>query len=90
MTISTSDPHVKDVLRSCVTALRKVAHFELNSGLDQRLQELGERKEFLDEAERNELFALLDFSEQRTVEKLEAAKALQSLHDLFPEVVEPA
>ncbi len=36
------------------------------------MHELGERKEFLKQAEHDELLALVDFTRKRTIEKLEA------------------
>jgi hypothetical protein len=41
---------------------------------------LGERKEWLSKAEHDELMALVAFTQQRTLEKLEAEAALQDLH----------
>ncbi len=68
-------------------ALRRLADYELESGIQSRMQELGERKEFLNKAEHDELVSLIEFSEQRTIEKLEAEVALQQLKAAAPELL---
>jgi hypothetical protein len=68
-------------------ALRRLASYELESGIHNRMQELGERKESLNETEHAELMSLVEFSEQRTIEKLEAEVALQRLHTAAPELL---
>lgn len=90
MTISTTDPKVHTALRPCWLALRRLADYQLDASLDKRLQELGERKEFLDPGEHGELMALVAFTQQRTLEKLEAQAALPRLHELFPNLASPA
>ncbi len=89
-TISLGDPKLQCALRSCVQTLQRLATYELPSSLDQRMQELGEQKEFLGPSEHDELLALVSFSQQRTLEKLEAKVALQRLQEFFPEVVNAA
>jgi hypothetical protein len=56
--------------------------------LQQRLDDLGARKEFLTPAEHDELSALVDFSEHRTIEVLEARLALTRLRDAFPNTID--
>jgi hypothetical protein len=51
---------------------------------------LGERKEYLSLAEHEELLALVDFAQQRTIEKLEARVALDRLHTALPGVLPDA
>jgi hypothetical protein len=51
------------------------------------MQELAEREEFLDSAEHDELMALVDFSQRRSIEKLEAQLALKRLGEVLPELV---
>ncbi len=68
-------------LRTCERALRRVADYRLDPALDQRLRELGERKEWLSRAEHEELLALIAFTQQRTLDKLEAEAALQELQN---------
>jgi len=89
-TISSGDPRLEHALQSCVHTLRRIAGYELPASLDQRMQELGEQKEFLRPAEHEELLALVDFSQQRTIEKLEARVALKRLQEIFPDVVDAA
>ncbi len=70
---------LRSVLEACERALRRVANYRLDPALDQRLRDLGERKEWLSAAEHEELLALVAFTQQRTLEKLEAEAALQDL-----------
>jgi hypothetical protein len=70
---------VDSVLQDCVTTLQNVAASKLPPAIDRRLLWLSENKESLSEAEREELLALIDFSEDRTVEKLQAKVMLQRL-----------
>lgn len=67
--------------------LRRVIDYRLPTGIDRRLLHLSENKESLSQAEREELLALVEFAEDRTVEKLQAAAALKSLAGEFPELV---
>jgi hypothetical protein len=64
-----------------------MATYELEAPIQQRLLELSENKEFLTRPERDELAALVDFWQKRTLEKLEAQVALKLLGDVLPEVV---
>jgi hypothetical protein len=54
------------------------------------LQTLGARKEYLSQAEHEELLALVDFAQQRTIEKLEAQVALDRLWTALPGVLPEA
>jgi hypothetical protein len=81
---STADPKLWAAVRSCVRALQQVANYTLPPALDRQLQELGERKEFLDHAEHEQLLALIQFTQQRTAEKLQAELALRQLEGVFP------
>jgi hypothetical protein len=89
-TVSPTDPKFHSALRSCVQTLRRLAAYELEPPLDRRMQDLGERKEFLGPGEHDELMALVAFTRQRTLDKLEAQVALQRLHEVFPELVDAA
>ena len=51
----------EDILRDCIHALRPVADYELEPALDRRLNDLGERKEFLTQEEHAELLDLVAF-----------------------------
>jgi hypothetical protein len=70
---------LQSALRTCERVLRRVADYRLDPALDQRLRDLGERKEWLSKAEHDELLALVAFTQQRTLEKLDAEAALQEL-----------
>ena len=67
-----------------------MASYQLEPSLDQLIQELGERKERLTQTQHAELLALVDFTQKRTLEKLEAQAALQRLRELVPELVDAA
>jgi hypothetical protein len=83
------DPRLLTALRSCVQALRPVANYTLPETLNLRMRELGERKEFLSPAEHEQLLSLVEFTEERTLEKLRAEIALRQLEALFPEETQP-
>jgi hypothetical protein len=70
---------LQSAFRTCERALRRLADYRLDPALDQRLRDLGERKEWLSKAEHDELLALVSFTQQRTLEKLDAEAALQAL-----------
>jgi hypothetical protein len=89
-TISAEDPKLSRAIQACVQTLRRLATYELPPSLDRRLQELGEEKEFLGPAAHEELLSLVAFSQQRTLEKLDAQLALQRLQEVFPELVDAA
>ena len=76
----------RTALQTCIAALERVADYRLDPVLDQRMLQLGEQKEFLSEEEHAELMALVAFSEQRSIEKLEAQLALQRVRAAFPEL----
>ena len=83
-----ADTCVQTALRHGVRALQRVASYTLPSALDRRMLELGERKEFLGPAEREELLALVTFSQERTLEKLQAELAVRELQTLLPDEVQ--
>ncbi|HXG09486.1 MAG TPA: hypothetical protein VNK04_06825 [Gemmataceae bacterium] len=89
MTVSTNKPPLERAVGSCVSALRRIAAYELEEPIQKRLLELSENKEFLKKAEREELMALIDFWQKRTIEKLEAQVALKLLGQVFPDLVSP-
>ncbi|MCI0684346.1 MAG: hypothetical protein L0Y71_19725 [Gemmataceae bacterium] len=86
-TITLPDDQLKQTLDACVPALRMLATYELDPMLARRMQEMGERKEFLTPEEHAELLALVRFSQQRTIEKLQAGLALNQLRATFPDFV---
>ena len=63
-----------------------MAEYELEPSLGQRMHELGERKEFLEQSQHDELLALVEFSHKRTIEKLEAQTALDRLRVALPDL----
>jgi hypothetical protein len=85
--VSIDHAQLHSTLQTCVTTLRKLAEYEVDPLLEQRLHQLGERKEFLSQAEQEELLALVDFVQKRTIEKLEARVALESLQRTFPDAL---
>ena len=87
VTLSTSETQLRSALTSTVTALRRLANYELESPLARRLELLSERKEFLNEEEHAELLSLVEFARRRSIEKLEAQLALKQLHEIVPEMV---
>jgi hypothetical protein len=89
MVASSADPRLPAAVRSCVQALRQVANYTLPDALDAQLRDLGERKEFLQPPEHDQLLALVDFTQKRTIEKLQAELALQKLQAIFPDEFVP-
>lgn len=85
--VSTVEPGFQSAMTAVVASLRRAAGYELETPLATRIQDLAERKEFLGAAEHEELMALVDFSQRRSVEKLEAELALKRLGDVLPELL---
>jgi hypothetical protein len=75
------------VIGQCATALRHLADYELEPDINQRMRDLGERKESLSPEEHAELEALVTFGEKRAIEKLEAQAALKNLGETLPELL---
>lgn len=80
------EPAWRAALEASLAAHRRVAASTLDPALDQRILELGERKEFLTPAEHQELLAWVAFTEQCTLEKFEAERAARRLLAIFPEL----
>ncbi len=90
MTVATlADTRVQSALRHGVRVLQRVAKYVLPAALDRRMQELGEQKEYLGSAEHDELLALVTFTQERTLEKLQAEVALRELQTLLPDAARP-
>jgi hypothetical protein len=85
--LSTIEPNFRSAIKAVLTTLRGVAGYDLEMPLAHRMQDLSERKEFLNAEEHAELIALVDFSQRRTIEKLEAQVALKRLGEIIPELV---
>lgn len=83
-----SEPRLESALELCAGALSRMAAYELDDAVNRRLRQLGERKEFLDDDEHAELMSLVDFTERRTREKLEAQLALTRLGEILPGLVQ--
>jgi hypothetical protein len=81
---------IKKVIRSAlapsVSALGRLARYKLEPSLARRTHALGERKEFLEKEEHDELLAMVTFAQRRSIEKLEAQVALERLNELLPVV----
>ena len=83
----TSKQNIDELIRECASTLQRVAAYRLPPAVDRRLLWLSENKEVLSPAENDELLALIDFSEDRTVEKLQANVLLSRLAATCPELV---
>ena len=84
-----SEPGFEDALGLCVGSLRGIAGYELDDSVQRRMRRLGERKELLDAEEHAELISLVEFSERRTRERLDAQLALKRLGAVLPDLVKP-
>ena len=76
----------RDALVASASALRRTANYSLPPELDRRILELGERKESLTPDERAELMAWVEFTQQRSIDRLNAQSALGRLTSVFPEI----
>jgi hypothetical protein len=86
--IAESNGVAMEALRECVSALQRVAAYRFPPGLDRRLLWLSENKERLNQAEREELEAAIELSEERTIEKLQARSALKRLAEVWPKLMQ--
>src|SRR5437764_8052675 len=75
---------MESVLRDCAALLQHLAAYQLPPAIDRRLLWLSENKETLTKAEREELLALVELAEERTVEKLRARAVLKQLAETWP------
>jgi hypothetical protein len=80
-------PQEEPVLRNCVEALSRVAAYHLPHVLDERLLWLSEHKEQLDATQRDELFALVELADSRSLDKVQAQAVLQQLAKLYPNLM---
>jgi hypothetical protein len=85
--VAEANPRFAAALDLCIRSLHGLAQYELDDSLQRRLSNLGERKEFLDSAEHEELVSLVSFAERRTQEKLQAQLALRRLGEFLPDLV---
>lgn len=77
----------ESVLRECVDALQQVANYRLSPAMNRRLLWLSENKDKLDVAEREELLTLIEFAEDRTLEKLRARAVLNRMGEVWPQLL---
>ncbi|MBI1832034.1 MAG: hypothetical protein HYR84_11355 [Planctomycetes bacterium] len=86
-TASVSNGSLDSLIQDCAATLQKVASYKLPASLDRRLLWLSENKETLTPDEREELLALVDFTQDRTVEKLQASVILRRLAEAWPQLL---
>lgn len=86
-TLSPTAPDIQEAILNCVSALRRVTAYQLSPAINRRMLELGEQKEQLTTEEHAELLALVELTQARTNEKLDAELALTRLRTAFPELV---
>ena len=86
MSSAIAEPCRRAALDSSASALRRLAAYELPPELDRRVLDLGERKDSLTADERAELLAWVAFTQQRSIEKVEAEVALRRMAEVFPEL----
>jgi hypothetical protein len=79
------DDRVQSALQRGVSALARMADYVLPAALDRRLRQLGENKEQLGAAEHEELLALIAFTHDRTIEKLQSELARRDLLQFMPD-----
>jgi hypothetical protein len=80
----------ESTLRACMTTLQRMADYHLPATVDRRLLWLSENKELLTAAEWDELRALVDWTEERSREKLEAQIVLRCIATHWPELTPSA
>ena len=85
---ATLEPTRHDAIQASKAALRRIAGYTLPVELDRRILELGERQSELSHEERAELLAWVEFTQQRSIDKLGAEVALRRLTAVFPELTE--
>ena len=83
-TTARNDIAMDSLIQECAATLERVAQYRMPAAMDRRLLWLSENKESLTQPEREELLALVDFSEDRTVEKLHAKLLLKRLAETWP------
>ncbi len=86
-TLSINEPRFQQALDSCVSALRRVAAYQLEEPIQRRLMELSGKKEFLNDEEHDELMGLVDFWQNRRNDQMAAQVALKLLEEAVPELV---
>lgn len=82
----TVDPRLRLALEGSFAALQRLADSGLPPTLELRLRDLAQRKDVLDADELAEYASLVSFWKSRTLEKAEAAVALQRLREAIPDL----
>jgi hypothetical protein len=82
-TVSALDPQVEAALKASYEALREMASYTLDPKIDDLMLDLGERKEFLDEAQHRDLMAMVGLTQRLTIEKLRAQLALKQIEAVY-------
>lgn len=85
-TIDRDSLKTESLFKDCIEALQRVAAFRLPKAMDQRLLWLAQNKESLTQAEHDELLALAEFAEQRSLEKVQAQAVLKRFGERYPEL----
>lgn len=85
MSAVSAEPAVRDAVLASESTLKRISNYQLPDVLDRRILDLGERKESLTGDERAELFAWVAFTQQRSLDKLEAEVALKRISKAWPE-----
>ena len=85
-TATSTNGSVDALIQDCAVTLQNVASYKLPAALNRRLLWLSENKETLTESEREELLDLIAFSEDRTIEKLQAKVILRRLAQAWPQL----
>jgi hypothetical protein len=75
------------VLLDCLSVVRSVAAYRFPPAMDRRLLWLSEHKELLTSDEREELLALVELAQDRTLDKVHARAILQQVEKRWPELV---
>ena len=88
-TVTKNNGTLDSLIQDCAATLERVAVYRMPAAMDRRLLWLSENKESLTQPEREELLALVDFSEDRTVEKLQSRVLLQRLAEACPQLFGP-
>jgi len=83
-TIPSNDQTTDSILRDCWAALRSVAEYRLPGAVDRRLLWLSENKEKLSDMEQEDLLALVEMTEERTVQKVQARAVIKRLGETYP------
>jgi hypothetical protein len=84
---ATENGSKETILRDCLAVLRNVAAYHLPAAMDRRLLWLSENKESLTSQEREELLALVELAEDRTLDKVQARALLRQVEKTCPELL---